>query len=82
MITLALIGSTGSIGRQVLNVVDRFPEKFKVISLAAGNNAALLKEQIVKYSPKYSSIVNPGNIDFSTLNTTMYYGEESSLNCI
>ena len=38
---IAVIGSTGSIGVQTLNVIRRYPDKFKVVSLAAGKNAAL-----------------------------------------
>ena len=46
MIKIALLGSTGSIGTQVLNVVDRYPDKFKIVSLSAGSNAELLEKQI------------------------------------
>ena len=46
MINIALLGCTGSIGRQVLSVVDRYPEKFKIVSMAAGSNVALFTEQI------------------------------------
>lgn len=49
---IALLGSTGSIGCQALEVVDFYPEKFKIISLAAGRNIKLLEQQIFKYKPK------------------------------
>lgn len=42
---LALLGSTGSIGRQALDVASRFPERVEVVSLAAHSNAELLAEQ-------------------------------------
>lgn len=53
---IALLGSTGSVGRQVLNVVDADKEKFKIVSLAAGKNADLLQKQIVKYHPRIATL--------------------------
>ena len=41
---IALYGSTGSIGTQVLNCVRRYPEEYKITSLVAGSNAKLLGE--------------------------------------
>ena len=58
MIKIALLGSTGSIGRQVLSVVDRYPDKFKIVSMAAGSNAKLFNEQINKYKPQIASLYN------------------------
>lgn len=48
---LAILGSTGSIGTQALEVVDAHPDEFVVEVLAAGNNAELLIEQALKYRP-------------------------------
>ncbi len=48
---LAIIGSTGSIGTSALAVVDAHPDRLQVVSLAAGDNAALLAEQVAKYRP-------------------------------
>ena len=42
---IALIGSTGSIGTQTLDIVGEFPEQYRVVALSAGNNVALLAEQ-------------------------------------
>src|SRR3954454_20209600 len=50
-IGLAILGSTGSIGCQTLEVVDRQPGKFRVITLAAGANASLLEQQAAKHRP-------------------------------
>lgn len=50
---LAIIGSTGSIGRQALEVVREFPERFEVVALAAGSNLELLVEQARVFKPKY-----------------------------
>jgi 1-deoxy-D-xylulose-5-phosphate reductoisomerase len=54
---VAILGSTGSIGQQALDVVRAFPEKFQVIGLAAGKGLWLLKEQIFEFKPgmAYSS---------------------------
>ena len=51
-IKLALLGSTGSIGRQTLEVVRALPDRFKVTGLAAGDNLALLEEQIAEFQPE------------------------------
>ena len=55
---LAILGSTGSIGRQTLEVVDRFPHLFEVVALVAGSNVNLLAEQINKYQPALAGIAN------------------------
>ncbi len=85
MIKIALLGSTGSIGRQVLNVVDRYPEKFKIVSIAAGSSVALFSEQINKYKPKIACIANPENVYKITevpKETTLYYGELSLVHAV
>jgi 1-deoxy-D-xylulose-5-phosphate reductoisomerase len=48
---LAILGSTGSIGRQTLEVVRRLRGRFQVVGLAAGHNVALLQEQMREFSP-------------------------------
>ena len=53
---IAVIGSTGSIGVQTLNVIRRYPDKFKVVSLAAGKNTALFSEQVKEFRPKVAAI--------------------------
>lgn len=55
---LALLGSTGSIGRNVLEVVKEYPNRFNVVSLAAGRNIKLLKEQIEAFEPELVSIAD------------------------
>src|SRR5512132_689103 len=49
---IAILGSTGSIGRSALAVVDAHPARLKVVALAAGDNAALLAEQTARYCPE------------------------------
>jgi 1-deoxy-D-xylulose-5-phosphate reductoisomerase len=53
---LAILGSTGSIGRQTLEVVHAFPERLKVVALSGGKNLHLLKEQVREFKPKLVSI--------------------------
>jgi 1-deoxy-D-xylulose-5-phosphate reductoisomerase len=55
---LAILGSTGSIGVNTLDIVRQFPEKFKVISLSAGLNVKLLHQQILQFRPKVVSVLN------------------------
>jgi 1-deoxy-D-xylulose-5-phosphate reductoisomerase len=53
---LAILGSTGSIGRQCLSVVEALPGRFEVVGLAAGENAALAAEQAVRHRPRIISL--------------------------
>ena len=48
---VVILGSTGSIGRQALEVVDKHPQRFRVIALAARDEVSLLQEQVQKYNP-------------------------------
>jgi 1-deoxy-D-xylulose-5-phosphate reductoisomerase len=48
---VALLGSTGSIGRQTIEVLDAHPEAFRVVALATGSNAGLLAEQAARLRP-------------------------------
>jgi 1-deoxy-D-xylulose-5-phosphate reductoisomerase len=55
---IAILGSTGSIGVNALNVVEQFPERFEIIGLAAQRNIALLEEQIRRFHPKIVSVAD------------------------
>jgi len=59
---LAILGSTGSIGRQTLEVVRAFPDRLKVIGLAAGQNSDLLAKQINEFRPELVSLAGPGKL--------------------
>lgn len=50
---IVILGSTGSIGRQTLEVVNEFPDRFKIVALAAGSNIHLLAEQARLFKPSY-----------------------------
>lgn len=56
---IVILGSTGSIGRQTLDIVRAFREEFEVVGLAAGNNTTLLLEQVAEFSPAYIWCSNP-----------------------
>ena len=58
MKTITILGSTGSIGTQTLDIVARNPDKFRVVGLAAGSNIALLAEQIRTFKPEIVALGN------------------------
>jgi 1-deoxy-D-xylulose-5-phosphate reductoisomerase len=51
---ISILGSTGSIGRQALEVIEKLNDKFEIIALTAGQNVDLLNKQIEKFKPKYA----------------------------
>jgi 1-deoxy-D-xylulose-5-phosphate reductoisomerase len=63
MKNLAILGSTGSIGRSALAVVDAHPSRLRVVALAAGDNAALLGEQIARYRPEIAAMATVDGVD-------------------
>ncbi len=56
MKNLAILGATGSIGVNTLNVVRAYPDRYRVVALAAGANVELLREQIVEFAPLLVSV--------------------------
>ncbi|MDY6836660.1 MAG: 1-deoxy-D-xylulose-5-phosphate reductoisomerase [Thermodesulfobacteriota bacterium] len=55
---LSILGSTGSIGRNVLRIVEQFPDRFSVVALAGGRNIDLLCEQIRLFSPEVAVVLD------------------------
>lgn len=55
---IVILGSTGSIGMNTLDIVDRFPGEFQVMGLTAGSNDEKLEEQIRKYKPVAAALTN------------------------
>jgi len=55
---LAILGSTGNVGTQILEVVDKNPGKFRIIALSANKNITLLKQQIKKYHPQFVGVAD------------------------
>lgn len=78
---IALLGSTGSIGTQALDVISRYPEKFKVEILVGGNNINLLARQAKKFRPDAVVIGNEANYNqlkdsLSDTKVKVYAGEK------
>ncbi|MDQ6924696.1 MAG: 1-deoxy-D-xylulose-5-phosphate reductoisomerase, partial [Candidatus Eremiobacteraeota bacterium] len=57
---VAILGSTGSIGRQALDVIARNPDRFEVVGLAAGRNVRLLAEQVARFAPGVATDAGDG----------------------
>ena len=79
---IALLGSTGSIGTQALDVISRYPEMFVVEVLTAGNNIDLLIEQAKKHQPDSVVIGNPVHYNLlkeslKDLQVKVYAGNEA-----
>ena len=60
---LAILGSTGSIGRQTISVVESLQENFKAVALAAGNNLDELLSQIERHHPEIVSVADEKKAD-------------------
>ncbi len=79
---IAILGSTGSIGTQTLDVIQSHPDHFELEVLTCGNNAEILVEQARKYLPNHVVIANPdryGDVQgqLSDLPVKVYAGNES-----
>jgi len=55
---ISILGSTGSIGKQTLDIIKTYPESYNIIALAAGKNIPLLKTQILEFKPTIVSVTN------------------------
>lgn len=58
MKNIVILGSTGSIGTNTLDIVDRFPDEFRVVGLTAGSNDEKLEEQVLKYRPRMVALAH------------------------
>jgi 1-deoxy-D-xylulose-5-phosphate reductoisomerase len=56
MKAIALLGSTGSIGTQTLDIVAQYPDQFRIVGLAAGRNVEMLAAQIRQFRPSIAAI--------------------------
>jgi len=63
MKNISILGSTGSIGRNTLDIVARNPARFAVPALAAGRNLSLIKRQIDKFRPEVVSVIDGEHAD-------------------
>ena len=81
---ISILGSTGSIGTQTLDVVSAFPNRFTVTGLAAKGNLNLLLDQILRFQPKIVSVDTEAAAEalqkrLGKTNTVVYFGEEGLL---
>lgn len=82
---LSVLGSTGSIGKNVVEVVRRFPDQFSVKALAAATNIDLLREQIIEFRPDTAVVLNKSHADSlkerlpNDINTSVVFGDDGYL---
>jgi 1-deoxy-D-xylulose-5-phosphate reductoisomerase len=80
-VRVAVLGSTGSIGRQALDVLAAHPDRFEVVALAAGRDTATLEEQVARFKPArhatgadglaaLTDLATDQNVDFVVVGTT------------
>jgi 1-deoxy-D-xylulose-5-phosphate reductoisomerase len=79
---IAILGSTGSIGRQALEVIERYPDEFEIEVLTARNNAELLIQQARKHIPNHVVIVHEDKFEMvsaalASLPVKVYTGNDS-----
>ena len=83
---ISLIGSTGSIGTQVINVVRRYPEKFHIQSLVANASAEAFLRQVRECKPAYAALVSEEEgkkiADQIPEGVTFAYGKEAALQAV
>ncbi len=60
---IAILGSTGSIGHSTLKIVESYPDRFQVVTLAAGNNVDSVFEQARRFHPKLISVATEENAE-------------------
>ena len=81
---ISLLGSTGSIGANVLDVIERNPEKFQIFGMSAGNNVDLFAKQIRKFKPRVVALFDTKKIptlkeQIADLDIEILSGEEGSI---
>lgn len=74
-IKISILGSTGSIGTQALEVIEKLRDKIEIIALSGGSNVELLKQQAEKFHPKYICIGN-SNEKLTLPNIEILYGQD------
>ncbi|MBW6464631.1 MAG: 1-deoxy-D-xylulose-5-phosphate reductoisomerase [Firmicutes bacterium] len=84
MKNIALLGSTGSIGRQTLEVINSLGSDFKVVALTAGRNDLDLAAQVKRIKPEFAALADPEAADrlaaaVSDLNIAVESGDEGQL---
>lgn len=77
MTRLAVIGSSGSIGRQVLDVVRRYPDRFSVAALSVYDSTDVLAEQIREFKPAFAAVGNADRRSASLSGCRIGFGAEA-----
>ena len=80
--TVTLLGSTGSVGANTLEVIRRFPDLFEIAGLAAGSQTELLRKQIEEFSPKAVYVKEPDaclSLSKSYKNGIRFFSEKEDL---
>lgn len=77
MIRVAILGSTGSVGRSTLEVMGRHPERFRVVALAANRSVAALREQAALHRPRRVVVADPGAGRLDLPGVSSAYGREA-----
>ena len=72
--SLSILGSTGSIGAQTLDVVRKFPDEFKIIGLTTNKNTGLLKKQIEEFKPEAAAVMDKEKADELKADIPIYKG--------
>ena len=75
---IAILGSTGSIGLQALDVVRANPDRFEVVGLSAGRSADTLREQAKEFSPQFAALENGDAADLDGLDCETLVGPGSA----
>ena len=75
---LTILGSTGSIGRQALDVVRRYPDRFDLVGLSAGRDAQALALQAAEFDPEYVALESSDTGPFADLDTEVLSGPGSA----
>ena len=73
---ISILGSTGSIGTQALEVIEKLSDKFEIVALSGGSNVELLKQQALKFKPQYICIGEPVQRNICIDGVKVLYGEE------
>lgn len=84
MQSIAVLGSTGSIGQSTLDVIARHPDRYQVLALAAHSRIDLLEAQVRQFQPAYAVVVDPvagetlrQRVDAAGLNTCILIGHDA-----
>jgi 1-deoxy-D-xylulose-5-phosphate reductoisomerase len=83
---IAILGSTGSIGGSTLSIVDSYPDRFQVSTLAAGSNLEAIYQQALRYKPQVVSVAGPDDAEVlrsklhaASLQIEVLHGSEGSV---